>query len=454
MTIRKKVLGRMAAVTLAMGLVLSGCGSKTGNTEAGETTGSESGVVTPEKPAYGSGVTNLSETVEKADLPYVVMTKQCSRGLARCAFTLLQKFAEQDKGNILLGPASIQMALGMMTAGSDEGSATRKELMEFLLPGESSDPDSLNKELGSFSKRMRNDQGVSWNVANSIWVNADKKITLQDSYISDMTNRYAAELFSAPFDEATTDSINSWVKTNTADRIPEILNQLDPDSVLVLVNAMSFDGAWATAYRAPEQVLEGQDFSNADGTKSKVTMLESEEYGVLNLAGGVGFIKPYSGGTYSFVGLLPPEGMSAEKYVAKILEEGGFADAYRSASRSRKAYVTLPEFKTEYEKKMDETLQSLGVKEAYTMEAGFRKMVTDDSTPVAIGTVVHKAMIEVDRTGTKAAAATAVVATEAGIIEVTQEEPVTIRLDRPFVYAVVDEQTGVPIFMGIQNKME
>jgi serpin B len=111
----------------------------------------------------------------------------------------------------------------------------------------------------------------------------------------------------------------------------------------------------------------------------------------------------------------------------------------------------MPEFKTEYGLVMDDVLDQLGVKEAYTNGAHFLAMVTDDSTPVQIGTVIHKTMIDVDRHGTKAAAATVVVMEKSAAIEM--EEPYRVVLDRPFVYAIVDNASGVPVFLGVQNSM-
>ena len=446
-------VGKYAAYVLTAGMLLTGCGNSGGN--ASTSTQSGNGTVQPEKPAYSASITNLSENVKKIEIPETPMGKEHGQILSKSGAVLLAKSMELENdpnGNYLISPISIQMALGMTATGSDAGSATRKELMNVIFPGGGDDPAVLNEEMATFAKRMQDSKEASWNVANSIWVNNNANVKLRDTYVNDVTNYYKAELYQAPFDQSTVDAINKWVKENTRDRIPEILKELSPEARIALVNALAFDGEWATKYEESDINEEGE-FTNADGTVKTVPMLYSTENRAIRLAGGLGFIKSYKGGEYSFVGILPPEGMSTEEYVKKIAEDPtGFSEAYLSADSTRDVYVVMPEFKTEYGLVMDDVLDQLGVKEAYTNGAHFLAMVTDDSTPVQIGTVIHKTMIDVDRHGTKAAAATVVVMDECAAVEM--DEPYRVVLDRPFVYAIVDNASGVPVFLGVQNSMD
>ena len=447
--VKKRKRLRLAAVTLTLALALTGCGGST--TE----TGSTGQTVTPDQPAPASAAVNLSANISKVDIPETQMPDNHRSALAKGGIALLKKTVEimaDGTENVLISPISLQMALGMTAAGSDEGSKTRSELMAVLMPGPEGDPAALNAEMASFAERMKNSKDVEWNVANSVWVNQDGNVKLKDSFLSTAANYYKAELFSAPFNEATVKAINEWVSGNTKQRIPTILDQLDPDARIALVNAVCFDAEWAEPYEN-EQILEDQTFTNSDGSKAKVTMLTSNESRVIQLAGGLGFVRPYKGGRYSFAGILPPEGMSTEDYLQKILDGGeDFTDAYLNSHTTRDVYVKIPEFKTEFGSNMDKVLKGLGLNEAYSNGAAFHEMVTEDSEAVKIGTVEHKAMIEVDRNGTKAAAATMVEMDKVTAVEIT-EEPYVVYLDRPFIYAIVDDTTGVPVFLGSQNTM-
>ena len=440
-----KSILRTAAMTLTLGLLLTGCGESDKETITGQ----------KEEPAtVMANAVNLAEGITQKEVTPVNMQDPHRKALSEGAVKLLQKTMETEgnpDGNYLISPFSLQMAFGMLTTGAEDGSETEKELMELLLPGENATSQELNEEMAALAGRMRNASGVEWNVADSIWVKKDGDTKLRESYISDVISYYQAELYAAPFDESTVKEINAWVKDNTKERIPEILNQLDPQASLVLINALAFDGTWAKSYE-DYQVKKNKDFTNADGTKTKATMLYGEENGYVQIAGGKGFLKWYKDGNYAFLGLLPTEGVTTEDYLKKILAgDENLADAIRNADYEPTLEVVFPEFKTEYGVNMNEILQALGVKKAYSPDAEFGKMITDDSERIAVDQVIHKTMIEVDRTGTKAAAATAITATEAAIIDT---ERIQIVLDRPFIYGIIDMTTGVPIFLGAQNTMK
>jgi len=407
----------------------------------------------PEGSKYGAEINNISKNMQQGDYAGTNISQSHQKALASSGLQLLQKTVQLGKDgnkNYLISPTSIQMALGMTAAGADSGTRTEKELLSVLMPGAKS-VKALNKEMAAFSGKMKNAEGVAWNVANSIWVNNNGEVTLRDSYVKDVVNYYGAELYTAPFNDKTVDAINTWVSDNTKKRIPAIISELNDEARMVLVNAVAFDGKWANEYQK-DQIEKNRKFTNADGSESKVVMLSSVEERAIKLAGGLGFIRPYQGGQYSFVGILPPEGMTTEEYLTKIVSSGkNFADAYRN-SLSGRVYVELPEFKTECGTDMDSVLKGLGVKRAYA-DGQFKQMVTEDSVPVTIGSVLHKAMINVNRKGTEAAAATAVIMNKATAIPVEEKE-YHITLDRPFVYAIVDNATGVPVFVGVQNTME
>ena len=444
----KKKMNRMKkralAMTLGMTFLFTGCGSSGGTTS-----------VTPDQPAPESKSVNLSENVTKIDIPETNMATEHSVALSKSGFQMLNTLIEQENlhdQNVLISPTSIQFALGMTAAGSEAGTATQKELMEALLPGCNATPADLNAEMATFAKRMNSSEKVSWNVANSIWVKTGDTVKLRESYISDVTNYYAAELYSAPFDDTTVKEINDWVNKNTKERIPEIIDHLNPETVIALVNAMAFDGEWAEELEG-EDIREDITFTNADGTTKKVTMLSTNEKRAILFNGGVGFIRPYKGGEYSFVAILPEKDTTAEEYLASVVSgNSSFAEAYLNADTERGVNALIPEFKVEFGTDLNNTLKAMGVKEAYENTAGFRAMVTDDSTGVKISDVIHKTMIKVDRQGTEAAAATIVLMDKATAV-MEEQPPYSVRLDRPFIYGIVDNATGVPIFLGIQNTM-
>ncbi|MBO4776048.1 MAG: hypothetical protein J5515_05480 [Lachnospiraceae bacterium] len=196
-------------------------------------------------------------------------------------------------------------------------------------------------------------------------------------------------------------------------------------------------------------------FNNSDGTQSDVTLLHSTEGRYFELGEGTGFIKPYKGGQYAFVGILPDEGVTPEEYVEGLVNGNeDFSEAVRNAEYGD-VEVYLPEFDADYDKLMNDIYKDMGMDLPFDEDkAEFKGFFTDDETSdVWIGKVLHKTHIEVDRKGTKAAAVTVIEVDKCMALPVF-DDPVVIRLDRPFVYAIVDTETGTPIFLGCQNSIK
>jgi serpin B len=288
-------------------------------------------------------------------------------------------------------------------------------------------------------------------VANSLWIKDDGNINPKEAFLNQAVDYYKAEVFKAPFNQGTVNDINGWVNENTNEMIPSILDQIPDNAFMYLVNAMAFEGSWADAF-TDAGIKEDYDFTNADGSVSKVTMMQGKANRYFELAGGTGFVKYYMGSEYAFVGILPEEGTSTQEYVERILNGNeDFAKAVRE-SDARDVVVKLPKFENDYDADLAKTYQKLGMNLPFSDDADFTKMLEDSKGDERIGRILHKTHIEVDQNGTKAAAATIVEMRLKGAVML--DEPVRIDLDRPFVYAIVDVESGLPIFIGCQNSME
>ena len=436
---------RITPIVVLMALILTACGNT--STDKKQKTDKTSQL------SSHSELVNLAEGIEKKKFTTQNPSSIHSNALTDSAINLLAKtvsLGDSPDDNYLISPLSLQMALGMLAAGTDGESVTRKELTTLLMPGIDTVPDEINMDMAVLSENMRSDPDTEWNVVNSVWINKDGHVRLSDNYISDVISCYQAELYEIPFDDSSVGTINEWVKDNTKGRIQTILDNLDPPVSLVLLNAVAFDGEWMTEI-ATDHIKKNKDFTNADGSISRVTMLSSMECGYLQLAGGEGFLKFYKGGRYCFMALLPPEGITIEDYLNNILSgETTLYEAIQSRDYEPLLQVEFPEFKAEYSANMNEVVQSLGANKIFDENAEFGRMITEDSERISVDLIEHKAMIEIDRKGTKAAAATAVTATEASIEE---PEVINISLNRPFVYGIIDMNSGIPVFLGVQNTM-
>jgi len=351
--------------------------------------------------------------------------------------------SEGEGKNVLISPLSIDLALGM-TANAARGTTLSE--MENVIGGDRG-IDRINRSLRFLTMRMEESSEVKWNVANSIWINKDDPdlVRLKDEYLQAVGRYYAPELYALPFDEAAGEEINAWVNHETLGMIPKLLDGA-PQGNLHLINAVAFEGEWGEPYKE-EDVLEDQDFHQADGTVSGVNMLCSKESGYFTLEGGLGFVRYYKGYNYGFVGILPAEGETPEELIRKIVDNrDSFCRAVDNI-QSGEVYVKIPEFKQEYENELSDELQSVGMNDAF-FNADFSGFSEDRE--LCISAVLHKTFINVNREGTEAAAVTDVMINGAAVMP-SEDEPVYITLDRPFVYAIIDGSTDMPLFLGIQN---
>lgn len=350
---------------------------------------------------------------------------------------LFQKSYSGTK-NSLISPVSVMTALAMTANGA--GGKTLEQ-METVLGGDLS-IEELNGHLKTFLEGRENTEKVKINCANSVWFrDEENRLTVKQDFLKKSEDYYDAAVYKKPFDEQTVKDINQWVTENTDGMITEVLDQIPDDAVMYLINALMFDGEWARVYNE-NNIYEGS-FTGIDGTAQPVKMMSSEENKYLDDGMAIGFVKNYAGGQYSFVALLPKEGISLDDYIAAL--SGEIWCNTLSQARDATVYATTPKFSYEADMLLNDTLAAMGMTDAFSAGAAdFSKMAQSTRGNISIGRVIHKTFIAVDERGTRAGAVTAVEA----IDESAPMEVYTVKLDRPFVYAIVDNATGLPIFMG------
>ena len=206
--------------------------------------------------------------------------------------------------------------------------------------------------------------------------------------------------------------------------------------VACLMNAAAFEAEWEELYE--KDYIYEEEFHNEDGRVVNVDMLHSKEYGWIEDKHLTGFIKPYKDEKYAFMALLPDEGVSMKKVIKKLDFTGLFSNA-----EDEKVTVTMPEYKYDFGQDLTEICKELGIRSAFTPGADFSPMSTEW---LRLDSIIHKAHIEVDRHGTKAAAVTMGMVM-CGCAPMMKQRIVI--LDRPFIYAIMDTETKLPIFAGI-----
>lgn len=345
-------------------------------------------------------------------------------------------FNKSENENMLVSPLSVQLALAMTANGAN---GQTKEEMEKLLGGELS-IEKLNKYLYTYVNSLPSEEKCKLEIANSIWFRDDEKLTVNKDFLQTNADYYDAQAYKSPFDETTVKDINNWVKTHTDEMIKEIIDKINEETIMFLINALVFDADWESPY-LKENIIN-DIFTTISGEEQTVEMMCSEEHIYLDDGRATGFIKDYKDSKYSFVALLPNEDISISEYV-KSLSYDNLSNTIKNAERNNvKAF--LPKFSYEYSLTMNDILANLGMSSAFDMgKADFSKLGKSNGN-IYIGQVLHKTFISVDEVGTEAAAVTSVQANCTSAIL----NQYVVKLDRPFVYMILDNSTNLPIFMG------
>ncbi len=343
----------------------------------------------------------------------------------------------QDAGkkNALVSPLSVLSALALAESGADGETLAQMERATGMSNSELTD---LIQAYGTPA-----DDGPLWS-ANSVWLRDSDDLTVEEDFLEACGGKLGAQVFSAPFDDSTVADVNTWVSDKTHGMITQMLGQISADAQVLLVNALAFEGAWEEPF---DSALVAPDtFTREDGIEQDVTMMHSTEGSYLEGELATGFVKPYAGYDYAFVGLLPAEGVSVDELLAGL--DGTALKELLTPVEGAAADIGLPRFTASYEAELSDTLRALGMTDAFEAgRADFSRMGASGQGPLYVGSVLHKTFIDVNEEGTRAAAATTVSMDGAD----APSEPIErheVILDRPFVYLIVDLRTDMPLFIG------
>ena len=341
----------------------------------------------------------------------------------------------KNNSNTVLSPFSILSLLCMAADSTD--TTTKEEVIEMICNG--MDYQEFRRFVVELTHRFSKCHTLK--SVNALCVNETIGESIKSDYLMMLSSDYDAKVFAS---ENIINDINSWVNKKTNGMIDRIADESMKKSDLLacLMNAVCFDSKWQEPYETKD--ISEDEFHNADGTTSEVKMLSSSEIEYISDDAFEGFVKPYKGNEYSFMALLPKDDQS--RSISDSLKQIDFSGLFENRKR-QDVIVDMPEFSYDFSEDLSAYLQSLGVKKIFTPEACFSPM-TDEW--IKADGIIHKAHIELDRKGTKAAAVSTMIMV-AGCADIF--ETPYICLNRPFVYAIMHNESGLPVFVGITNEL-
>lgn len=405
---------------------------------------------------------------EKDTLKLQVLDAEYVEGLNRFAYDMFNSLREEENGeNIFISPYSIAMALSLLYNCTDGN--TRSELAALLGYDElanytqdySKNANEYTNANASYIMNSLNksDKKVELNVANSIWLSKDNIFsdTLEESLLSPVRNYYKADIFKVDFAlDNTLKGINNWVSDNTKEMIPGIFEEQSEieELKLLLVNAIYFDGKWR--YPFDEKDTKKEMFNGLTNS-NMIDMMHKykTKYRYFEVDGIRGLEMPYDDKQIVMDILIPqaPEKDHIGDLLSRLSNEEllELVDEFNHSDYTEINELAMPKLNLEYSPdSLKNILMNLGMREAFDYNLANLDLAGDN---LYVDDICHKAKLEVDEEGTKAAAVTSVRITETSVMPEVKDI-IDFIIDIPFTLIIRDSSTNTILFMGELNNIK
>lgn len=383
----------------------------------------------------------------RSDLPRLAGVDPRPAATAMNAFgvDLYARLATAD-GNFVFSPASIQLALAMLRPGARGETADQMDQVmhgvgaDGLAAAISSLQAALDARSGTYKDVEGKDVQLTLRIANSAF--GQRGLAIEQPFLNALSSRFDTGVRLVDYvndPEGARRLINGWVSDQTEQRIPDLLapGTIDELTRLVLANAIYLKAPWQTQFA--RDATSAGSFTRPDGSTVQVPLMHLQEsFAYAEGSGWQAVDLPYVGGSLSMTVILPTDLDAFERSMTEAQLE-----RILGALAPREVQLAMPSFATESKTDLSAQLSALGMPLAFDPnEADFSGITSDQQ--LYVSHVVHQANITVNEAGTEAAAATAVVVGATGL----PSDIARMTVDRPFLFAVRDGQTGAVLFLG------
>lgn len=378
--------------------------------------------------------TDLMANIHAANIQTVAPPDAFYAAETNFSLNLLKNSVKSGQ-NCLLSPLSVYAALGMAENGA--AGNTLKEFESVLGGGLS--VDSLDLYIKSYLKDLaaQNDVNTKLNVADSIWL--DKRFTPKAGFLQKNADYFGAGVFKADFASPSAPGIiNRWVAEHTENKITDLVQDTS-SSAAILINAMVFHSNWDQNFSN----THNETFTPAAGKAFSSAFMEENSLPYLSDGSMVGALVPFSNSRFALAVILPGQGVSLSDTV-QALDTAKFRKMLKNPLKNCVADIILPKFTTKYGVDLTGSLRKMGLADAF---------LNGDYSAAAPGLgfneVIHKTVMTIDEKGADAVAATMIDTKSCkGLFVNSKTQVMKIDFNRPFVYAIVDTSSGIPLFIG------
>ncbi len=363
------------------------------------------------------------------------------RAVNEFALELTVQLGRQDAGqNVFLSPANVAIALAM-TANGARGETLQSMLSALNL--NTLDLETVNSNFAALQALLvRDEPGATIAIANALWARAG--VAFNADFLQRTQGFYDARIEALDFDQPDAPkTINEWVRRQTNDKIPAVVERIPEEIILLLMSAIYFNGKWETPFN-PEFTQDRPFYLLNGTTKELPTMYRSDDFEYLKGDGFQAVRLPYAGGGVRMVIILP----DADRTLAQLMDQLSIEnwESWREQFSVKEGQLYLPRFTTRYDKQLNQALSAMGMTEAFDDGRADFSGMRPVPPALFISQVRHVAYVDVNEAGTEAAAVTSL---EMGITSAMPTETFLMQVDRPFFFAIEETSTGSILFTGL-----
>ena len=366
----------------------------------------------------------------------------------KLSLRFLQQLTQENQGSFVCSPLSLQLALAM-TANGAEGE-TLQEMLDVLGYGQEG-----MAALNAYAKILIEqlpavDLDVKLKMADAILTT--DKYPLNADFRETLRTNYYAPAASMSFDDPqkVLEQVNEWARRNTEGLIDPMLQEISPNAVAFLMNALYFKARWQGGEKYPmfnSDATRDDTFYKADGSKVKVPFMSTGRHFPYADKGDFEIVAlPYESGKF-FLYILLPKKQDGLGSMMESLQKTSWNNLISSLEVGTEIHLSLPRFEASGDFELSKALKSMGMKRAFDeVEAQFDHLFDGVTPGFYISRVLQKAKIIVAEWGSEAAAVTVVEMAEKSSMP---EKVINFTADHPFVFAIGEQESGIILFEGV-----
>ena len=355
--------------------------------------------------------------------------------------TFSEIFSKKKDANLLFSPLSLNQNIMMLSNGLK--GETREEILKAFGISDCS-LEEINSYILQLNEGLNGaDSRTKYRTNNAIW--HDNSMSVQQEFKENISEVYETDIFPAMMNNQTLDSINAWANEKTFGRIKNMVKNLGPNTVAIMMNTVYFRGLWTE--ELPDKQINDGEFINENGETEQTRMVWYPKYALY--AEGNTYqttVRHFGNEAFAMDFILPKEGVSAFDALIEFMTTKGYGSEYKQV------HLKFPIFEAVSEMNLNELLQSLGINRLFSCTSPEEICLFD--SPVFVSSVIQKTSISVDEKGTEAAACTQISFDVTYNGEEQKPKIVEMVLNRPFFYTIRETSTNTPLFIGYQGSVK